>query len=103
MDLSDLSPLMLPPERFPLLEQECAATEAKPQRPFVAGLCWHQDKIKRTAPCELCCRWSFPLAIKEHQSEPFLIARAYEEWIVWHLHVLNHQHLEPSASVGSLA
>lgn len=90
------------PEAFPLLERECAAAQARATTPLVASFCLPRPGASepRTERCTLCCHWSLPLHLPDRQRYPFLIARSYEEWVVWHLHVVTHQHLEPSAQVA---
>lgn len=54
------------------------------------------------ARCNACCDWQLAiLATKVGRLTPHGVALLYEEWLLWHVHVVIHQRMGASEGVLS--
>lgn len=69
----------------------------------------HPGHIARAEPCPLCCHWVLPVSgarpdqfrtLDGKVRTKFQIAMTFEEWIVYHLHVVSHQGLDRRMQVN---
>lgn len=81
----------------PLTEQTATTLAIQPR--FVA----------HDGPCPLCCHWVLPVSgvrpdqlrtLDGKKATQFMIALEYQEWLLWHLHVVGHQGLDRRMQVN---
>jgi hypothetical protein len=58
-------------------------------------------------PCPACCSWAIvfgpqPQQMRTDAGEVFYVPLTFEQWLVWHMHVISHQRLDRATPAPEL-
>lgn len=48
-------------------------------------------------PCDVCCPWTYAFRPRQQEFAGVIVPMLFNEWLVYHLHVVTHQRLDRSA------